>query len=725
MIASRAVRTAALCGLLSSVLFVQSGGVLSYALYPSSWPAGAVPVSMILGVGSSWTDAAQEALDVWTTAGSRFEFRSRAISGTYPVSCSADAVDFRNVVVWGDDFCGDPWAPSTLAVTHTWYDPGGEILDTDVVFNTTRRWSVYRGPLQPDLEDFRRVAIHEFGHVLGLDHPDDHGQLVAAIMNSRVSDLDTIQEDDAAGVIAMYGSAGHDRAPAPPAPPGRTSPLTLDLTCHGYDEGPTRAYNCVPEPSQQHHMRTFVPAAGSVCDGGSVAEFPPGRIVFQIRCRDAGDGRSRSWSYSGRGSGTFELPDAVSRSWVRTAFSGDSTHFHVWCSGPDQEQLHVNELLGAAWDNDGTKGLYGLAACREVHVGAGGRDVRWSFVEEPAATALTPPRSWGRWSGNRTATGSPLPAAALQDLAAAVDLEQRSWISRPAGTKARRRVDAPGGVSAPDGAAKVRVGSRVGPAPDDRNPVRDARISAQTRTTPLTLDLTCHGYDEGPTRAYNCVPEPSQQHHMRTFVPAAGSVCDGGSVAEFPPGRIVFQIRCRDAGDGRSRSWSYSGSGSGSFAKPPGLPRVWIRTAFRGRTARFSVRCRAPHESLIVNELVGTAWGNDGTNGLYPMDGCRDVEVDAGVDALQWWFVDEPGGTALSPSRSWERMTGAGGQLPADALQDLAAATELERRWRRPDSPRAAQRPAVHAPGLRRHRRTRLGINRGAAARAAAPATRR
>ena len=65
------------------------------------------------------------------------------------------------------------------------------------------------------------------------------------------------------------------------AVPGRTTPLTLDLTCHGYDEGATRAYNCIPVPSQQHHMRTFVPAVGSACDQGSIAEFPAGRIVFQ------------------------------------------------------------------------------------------------------------------------------------------------------------------------------------------------------------------------------------------------------------------------------------------------------------------------------------------------------------------------------------------------------------------------------------------------------------
>ena len=70
------------------------------------------------------------------------------------------------------------------------------------------------------------------------------------------------------------------------AQPPSTVPPVLDLTCHGYDEGDTRAYNCIPDEAQQIHMQTFVPEVGSLCNQGSVQEFPPGRIVFQIRCND-------------------------------------------------------------------------------------------------------------------------------------------------------------------------------------------------------------------------------------------------------------------------------------------------------------------------------------------------------------------------------------------------------------------------------------------------------
>ncbi|MDE2904785.1 MAG: hypothetical protein OXQ28_01735, partial [Acidobacteriota bacterium] len=72
-----------------------------------------------------------------------------------------------------------------------------------------------------------------------------------------------------------------------------------------------------------------------------------------------------------------------------------------------------------------------------------------------------------------------------------------------------------------------------------------AETGAALRTAPPTLDFTCHGYVEpGGTRAYNCIPAAAQQHYMRTFVPLPGSPCNQGSVQEFPPGRIVFQIRC-------------------------------------------------------------------------------------------------------------------------------------------------------------------------------------
>jgi hypothetical protein len=42
------------------------------------------------------------------------------------------------------------------------------------------------------------------GHVLGLEHPDEAGQTVVAIMNSYLSDVDTLMQDDRDGAVFLY-----------------------------------------------------------------------------------------------------------------------------------------------------------------------------------------------------------------------------------------------------------------------------------------------------------------------------------------------------------------------------------------------------------------------------------------------------------------------------------------------------------------------------------------
>ena len=210
-----------------------------------------------------------------------------------------------------------------------------------------------------------------------------------------------------------------------------------------------------------------------------------------------------------------------------------------------------------------------------------------------------------------------------------------------------------------------------------------APAAAQPPTVPPSIDVTCHGYDEGATRAYNCIPVASQQRLLRTFVPPVGSACNGGTVAEFPPGRIVFQIRCDDSDAGAPSTpptpagWTASGKGPNFFTKPIGPVRVRIRSSFSGTGANFIVWCRAPSNDLIVNELIGSSFGNTGTDGVYRMADCTDVEVKTDQN-VQWWFSQESG-TAFTPPRSWTHMTGAGGNLSVEALTALATATETER----------------------------------------------
>jgi len=123
-----------------------------------------------------------------------------------------------------------------------YYWSGNTRTEADVLFNTGVEFDSYRGNLRyqsngDPINDFKRVALHEFGHALCLDHPDTNGQTVAAIMNSVSSDTDDLTADDIAGAQSAYG------APASPAPQISTQPqggalafgssVTLSVTATG------------------------------------------------------------------------------------------------------------------------------------------------------------------------------------------------------------------------------------------------------------------------------------------------------------------------------------------------------------------------------------------------------------------------------------------------------------------------------------------------------------
>ena len=170
------------------------------------WHSRDIPVHMqLLLLGpTSWNPAGVDGLRAWNAAGSRFGFSwSQSMSGT-GVRCRRDT---ERKAIWADRVCGESFGSNTLAVTTIWFSTTrGQIFDSDVLFNTSWSWDVYSGPRRRGVIDFRRVALHEFGHVLGLDHPDDHGQIRTAVMNSRVSDIDRLQSDDIDGIRALYGS---------------------------------------------------------------------------------------------------------------------------------------------------------------------------------------------------------------------------------------------------------------------------------------------------------------------------------------------------------------------------------------------------------------------------------------------------------------------------------------------------------------------------------------
>ena len=108
----------------------------------------------------------------------------------------------------------------TIAVTLV-SSRNATLVEADVIFNNAYDYDSYRGRLlwPSGPMDFRRVALHEFGHVVGLDHPDQANpkQTKIAIMNSTISGTDSLQLDDIEGAHSIYdtGPAYLSSVPAP------------------------------------------------------------------------------------------------------------------------------------------------------------------------------------------------------------------------------------------------------------------------------------------------------------------------------------------------------------------------------------------------------------------------------------------------------------------------------------------------------------------------------
>ncbi len=160
------------------------------------------PKTPLLDGSTSWNQVAEAAMNIWNPyLGSGVQFTEHDDAST------PEERDGKNEVFFSETLYGEAFGDDTLATTLSFFNTTTKIKDeADVVFNSAVDFDSYRGSLRIDRNgkgayDFRRVAIHEFGHVLGLEHVD---QSVDSIMTPDTTDIDTIQADDIAGVEAIY-----------------------------------------------------------------------------------------------------------------------------------------------------------------------------------------------------------------------------------------------------------------------------------------------------------------------------------------------------------------------------------------------------------------------------------------------------------------------------------------------------------------------------------------
>jgi hypothetical protein len=224
-----------------------------------TWNSGAIPIvvrmddSTTLDDGSTFSSTVFAAMAAWNERIERVQLvGEKASAGQAGDANGINEVAFDSKIYSNAPGGGRDFGPNVLAVTISYraQSPRGdgsyERTQSDILFNTAWSWDAYRRELRSTV-DLRRVAIHEFGHVLGLNHPNEAGQSVTAIMNSTVSATDWVEADDITGAQWLYGRPGGF---SPPANDG-FSDATLfsgnNVTVAGSSVGATK------EPGEPNH----------------------------------------------------------------------------------------------------------------------------------------------------------------------------------------------------------------------------------------------------------------------------------------------------------------------------------------------------------------------------------------------------------------------------------------------------------------------------------------
>ena len=243
----------------------------AYVLEGPKWPNGTVNFQLSLGNANhtlsdgntNWNAAVAPALDMWSHVIGNVQLNG-VMNSTAPISQG----DHVNSLGFASTFFGHSFGSSTLAITGYSYS-GSTMLEADTLFNTAWTWDSYRGPLQSAM-DIQRVALHELGHAIGLNH----STVAGAIMQAYVGNQYTLSPDDIAGAQALYGAPNGSPSPTPtptitPPPTPTPTPTATPTATPTITPPPTPP----PTPSPASTPRISVAVSTGSIHIGDTATF--------------------------------------------------------------------------------------------------------------------------------------------------------------------------------------------------------------------------------------------------------------------------------------------------------------------------------------------------------------------------------------------------------------------------------------------------------------------
>lgn len=280
-----------------------SSATSAFELSGNSWPSGTIPMQLQLDAtkpanvsfplidgATSWNTIAISALEEWNNQLSRTRFTST-------ISNSTDAVFETtgtkiNNVVFADTQYGDAFGAGVLAITLS--NTSFRKTQADVIVNKAAfTWNSYRGARR-STPDLRRVLLHEFGHVLALNHPDQASppQSVPAIMNSQIGNNDVLLLDDINGAKFLYSAYSTPVLVSPPTNQtvNATGTASLAVTVNGQTsvaDSPIREYAWFyAPPGSSTFEKIFAPGNPAKLDRSFIQLSDAGRYRFTVTTPD-------------------------------------------------------------------------------------------------------------------------------------------------------------------------------------------------------------------------------------------------------------------------------------------------------------------------------------------------------------------------------------------------------------------------------------------------------